>query len=76
MEEFNKALKNLDQVVKIILHILLGGWYGGLYRISLGDTKNIVMGVIWILTGGFFIVGWVFDLISIIKKEDLSFLID
>ena len=74
MEEFNKALKNLDQVVKIILHILLGGWYGGLYRISLGDTKNIVMGVIWILTG--FIVGWVFDLIAIIKNEDLSFLID
>ena len=57
-----------------VLHILLGGIYGGLYRISRGDTKGIVMGVIWILSGGFFIVGWVFDLIAIIKNEELDFL--
>lgn len=74
MKEFHETLKNLDMVVKLILHMHLGGWFGGFYRISQCDKKSIFMGVIWILTGGFFMVGWVFDLISIIKNEDLTFL--
>ena len=63
-----QSLDNLHFIIKLILIIFLGGLYGGIYRIAGGGVKNIIIGLIWIFTGGIFTIGWIIDLVTIILK--------
>ena len=59
----------LSYVVHLLLVIFLAGLWGGIIRIVRGKA---LIGVLYILTGGFFLIGWIIDLVSMITKKNLS----
>ena len=63
-----KTLDDLHIIIKLILVIFLGGLYGGIYRILGGTVKDIIIGLIWIFTGGIFGIGWIIDVITVVLK--------
>ena len=73
MAEFRKALAGLPWILKLVL-VIFGDIYGILYRISKGDTVGIVVGVLQLITGNFFGIFWLIDLITIITKKEVTFL--
>ena len=72
--------EELPLVVKVILILFLGGLIGGLYRVlRYVETKNIttlIVGVIWLFTGGIFGIGCIIDLITEITKNRITVLAD
>ena len=48
--------------------------YGALYRISRGDTAGIIIGVLQIITGNFFGIMWIVDLITVILHKEVTVL--
>ena len=73
MAEFRKALQGLPFIAKLLL-VIFGDIYGILYRISRGDATGIVVGVLQILTGNFFGIFWIIDLITVITKKEVTVL--
>ncbi len=73
MAEFRKTLKDLPFIAQLLL-VIFYDIYGALYRISAGDTKGIVIGVLQLVTGNFFGVLWIIDLVTIITKKDITVL--
>lgn len=73
MAEFRKILSGLDFIVKLIL-VIVYDVYGALYRISRGDTAGIVIGVLQIITGNFFGIMWIVDLITVILHKEVTVL--
>jgi hypothetical protein len=50
-------------IVKVLLVIFLDFIVYGIYRIANG---KLLIGVLWIITGGFFGIGWIIDIITVI----------
>ena len=73
MAEFRKALAGLPWILKLVL-VIFGDIYGILYRISKGDTAGIVVGVLQLITGNFFGIFWLIDLITVITKKEVTVL--
>lgn len=73
MAEFRKSLSGLDFIVKLIL-VIVYDVYGALYRISRGDTAGIIIGVLQIITGNFFGIMWIVDLITVILHKEVTVL--
>ena len=73
MAEFRKTLSGLDFIVKLIL-VIVYDVYGALYRISRGDTAGIIIGVLQIITGNFFGIMWIVDLITVILHKEVTVL--
>ena len=71
MAEFRKTLQGLPWIVKLLL-VILYDIYGALYRISRGDTVGIVVGVLQLITGNFFGIFWLIDLITVIVKKEVT----
>jgi len=59
----------LDYVVHLILLIFVGFIWGGIIRIVRG---NVVIGVLYIITGGFFGIGWIIDIINLVTKKNFA----
>ncbi|MBQ5887206.1 MAG: TM2 domain-containing protein [Clostridia bacterium] len=77
MEELKKLRETLDTlpwIAVLLLVIFADGIYGGLYRITKGDTTGIVIGILWIVTGGLFGIGWIIDLVTVIVNKKITFL--
>jgi hypothetical protein len=74
MAELRKTLDSLPWIVTLLLVIFADGIYGGIYRITKGDTLGIVAGIIWIVTGGVFGIGWLVDLITVIVNKKITVL--
>ena len=74
MAELRKTLDSLPWIVTLLLVIFVDGIYGGIYRITKGDTMGIVVGILWIITGGFFGIGWIVDLITVIVNKKITVL--
>lgn len=77
MEELKKLRDTLDTlpwIAVLLLVIFADGIYGGLYRITKGDTTGIVIGILWIVTGGLFGIGWIIDLVTVIVNKKITFL--
>ena len=75
MAEFRKTLQNLPWIVKLLL-VIVYDVYGALYRISRGDTTGIVVGVLQLVTGNFFGIFWIIDLVTEITNNKISVLAD
>ena len=77
MEELKKLRETLDTlpwIAVLLLVIFADGIYGGLYRITKGDTTGIVIGILWIVTGGLFGIGWIIDLLTVLYNKKITFL--
>ena len=73
MAEFRKTLKELPWIVQILL-VIVYDIYGALIRITRGDTTGIVVGILQLVTGNFFGIMWIIDLVTIIAKKDITVL--
>ncbi len=73
MAEFRKTLKELPWIVQILL-VVVYDIYGALIRITRGDTVGIVVGILQLVTGNFFGILWIIDLVTIIAKKDITVL--
>jgi len=65
------AIDSLDYIIKLILTIFLDPPVQGVNRILRG---NLIIGVLWIITGGVFGIGWVIDVVTMLLKKDIIFL--
>ena len=77
MEELKKLRETLDTlpwIAVLLLVIFADGIYGGLYRITKGDTTGIVIGILWIVTGGLFGFGCIIDLVTVLVNKKITFL--
>ncbi len=77
MEELKKLRDTLDTlpwIAVLLLVIFADGIYGGLYRVTKGDTTGLVIGILWIVTGGLFGIGWIIDLVTVIVNKKITFL--
>ena len=73
MAEFRKTLKDLPWIAKLLL-VIVYDIYGALFRISRGDTTGIVVGVLQLVTGNFFGIFWIIDLVTVIAKKEVTVL--
>ncbi len=73
MAELRKTLSGWDFILKLIL-VIVYDIYGALYRISRGDTAGIVIGVLQIVTGNFFGIMWIIDLVTVIIHKEVTVL--
>jgi len=65
------AIDKLDWIVKLILTIFFDFIVQGINRILRG---RVIIGLIWIITGGIFGIGWLIDIITMLLKKDITFL--
>ena len=73
MEQFRKAMVDLHWIVTMLL-VVFYDLYGALKRLFKGDVKGIVVGVLMLVTGNFFGIMWIIDLVTIILKKEVTVL--
>ena len=56
-----------QRLTTLLLTVLLGGF--GLHRFYVGRKKS---GLVWLLTGGVFFVGWIYDIVLVATGELLD----
>ncbi|MDY0363088.1 MAG: NINE protein [Bacilli bacterium] len=71
MNEYVKAIDGLSLIVKLLLAIFVGPIIYGIYRIAKG---KVIIGIIWIITGGLFGIGWIIDVVTILLSNKVTFL--
>ena len=65
------AIDNLGWSVNLILTIFFDPLIQGINRIMRG---KMIIGILWIITGGIFGIGWLVDIITMIIHKDITFL--
>lgn len=70
--EFVNAFDKLSKLIKFILTFFFGVILGGIYRIIKG---RVIVGVIWILTAGFFGIGVLIDLVTVVLDNKYTVLV-
>lgn len=65
------TLDNFNIVIKLLLVIFLDFIVFGIYRFCKG---KILIGIIWIITIGFFGIGWIIDIVSVILYNKVKLL--
>lgn len=69
--ELVKAFDKTHVVIKLILTIFFDPIIGGIYRILKG---RIIWGILWLLCG-FFLIGWILDVVSVITDNKYKFFV-
>ena len=73
MKDLVKALEGLPWIVKVVL-TLIGDLYNNLLRLfkslAKGNVVGIVLAVILLLTGGFFIL-WIIDIVMVLLGKEI-----
>ncbi|MDR0320638.1 MAG: hypothetical protein LBI28_03975 [Treponema sp.] len=64
-------IDKLDYIVRLILTIFLDPLVQGINRILRG---KVIIGLIWIITGGLFIIGWIIDIFTMLTRKNITFL--
>jgi hypothetical protein len=64
-------IDKLGWEIVLILTIFIGWLVQGINRILRG---NLIIGVIWIVTGGLFTIGWIIDIICMVLYKDIKLL--
>lgn len=58
-------------ILWLIFQIFFGAITGFIARILKG---HIISGILYLLTGGFFVIGWIVDIISLLIHHDYKWL--
>ena len=64
----------IDQLgwgINLILTIFFDPLVQGINRILRG---KVIIGLIWIISGGIFGIGWIIDIITMVFNKDITFL--
>jgi tryptophan-rich sensory protein len=64
-------IDKLPWLIKLILTIFFDPIVQGINRILRGKP---IIGILWILTGGIFFIGWLIDIITVLINKDIKFL--
>ena len=64
-------IDKLDWVIKLVLTIFFDPLVQGINRVLRG---KLIIGILWIITGGIFGIGWVIDVITMLLNQDITFL--
>ena len=64
-------IDNLGWLINFVLTIFFDPVVQGINRILRG---RIIIGVLWIITGGAFGIGWAIDVITMLVYKDITFL--
>ncbi len=67
----NTEIDKLDWIIKLILTIFVDPLVMGINRILRG---RVVIGIIWIITGGLFGIGWIIDIVTMFLNKDITVL--
>ena len=65
------AIDKLGWFVNLILTIFFDPVVQGINRILRG---KLIIGIIWIFTGGLFGIGWLIDIITVLLYKKITFL--
>ena len=65
------AIDKLGWLPNVILTIFFDPIVQGVNRILRG---KVIIGILWIITGGLFSIGWIIDIISVLIKKKITFL--
>ena len=65
------AIDDLGWLPNVILTLFFDPIVQGINRILRG---RVIVGIIWIITGGLFCIGWMIDVITIVVSKKISFL--
>ena len=57
----------LPWLAHILLQIFVGPLWGAIIRIK---RDKLVWGILYFITGGFIVVGWVIDVVTLILNKD------
>lgn len=63
---------SLPMILRSLLVVFLGPIVGAIYRLLNG---KLLMGIIWLLTGGLFVIGWIIDIVTTVTKGKFTFLV-
>jgi len=64
-------IDKLDWLVKFILTLFFDPIVQGVNRILRG---KVIIGVLWIISGGIFGIGWIIDVVTLLTSKDITFL--
>ena len=64
-------IDKLDWILKLLLTIFFDPLVQGINRLLRG---RLIIGILWIITGGVFGIGWVIDVITMLLSKDITFL--
>ena len=64
-------IDKLGWLVNLLLTIFFDPLVQGINRILRG---KVLIGVLWIITGGLFGIGWLIDIITMLIRKDITFL--
>ena len=65
------AIDELGWFINLILTIFFDPVIQGINRVLRG---KLIIGILWIITGGIFGIGWVIDVITMLFQKDITFL--
>jgi len=65
------VIDNLGWFINLILTIFFDPLVQGINRILRG---RLIIGALWIITGGIFGIGWLIDIITMLIHKDITFL--
>ena len=65
------AIDNLGWLPNLILTIFFDPIVQGINRVLRG---KVIVGILWIITGGIFGIGWLIDIITMLIRKDITFL--
>lgn len=71
---------DLDWIVKLILTIIpFTGWIlGAIVRILRGndqkDNTKLIAGIVYLVTGACFGIGWIVDVVTMVMNKDITIL--
>jgi len=65
------AIDKLGWIANVILTIFFDPIVQGINRILRG---KVIIGILWLITGGIFGIGWIIDIITVIINKKITFL--
>ena len=65
------AIDNLGWIINLILTIFFDPLVQGINRILRG---RLIIGILWIVSGGIFGIGWIIDIVTMLIHKDITFL--